>query len=373
MSGNALTYNFWERLFGGDGFRMTWLKDTPNAAIYEFQNGGLYFESEFDFLNISPLNDYNDRVNWDMPYLFKEENEELYAGTYRILKMNAFPWGFYDVISPDLTKVSTGNFVGSENRHTITEIEGDKISDNIIYAGTNDGWIWRGDKTGGSYNWTNISAGLPDRYVTALRSSPNSEGTIYAGFSGYRINDYTPYLYKSTNFGATWTSISGNLPNLAIYDVLVVPGNGDQLLFVATEAGVFFTEDGGNNWDAVGTDIPLCTMTELALDIPNKKLILGTFSRSMYSYDVSWIESFDIGVGIHENLAKNMQIYPNPATEFIHVTAAPNNKYSIISMTGKLVKSGTLTNENTQISITDLSPGSYVLKCGKASKSFVKR
>jgi len=73
-----------------------------------------------------------------------------------------------------------------------------------------------------------------------------------------------------------------------------------------------------------------------------------------------------------KTLQKNAD-FSNPATDFIHVTAAPNDKYSIISMTGKLVKSGTLSDENTQISITDLSPGSYVLKCGKANKSFVKR
>lgn len=373
MSGNALSFNFWDRLFGGDGFRMTWLEYTSNAAIFEFQNGGLYYQSAEDYLDISPLIQYDDRVNWDMPYLFNEEDELLYAGTYRVLKMNFFPYGSYEVISPDLTKVSTGDFVGSENRHTITEVEADKFSNAVIYAGTNDGWVWRGDRSDNQYNWTNISTGLPDRYVTALRSSPNQSGTIYAGFSGYRLNDYTPYLYKSTNYGASWNSISGNLPSLAIYDVLIVPGNGEQLLFVATEAGVFFTENGGEQWDAVGIDLPMCTMTELALDIPNKKLILGTFARSMYAYDLSWIESFDVGVGINENNAKVMHMYPNPATDFIKIIAAPNSPYQIFNMLGKLVKSGTWINENTPIDVSDLVKGSYLFTCGTQTKVFVKQ
>lgn len=373
MSGNVLSFNFWERLFGGDGFRMTWLSSGIQEAIYEVQNGGLYYSDGFDFWDVSPLNQFNERVNWDMPYYYKEDDAVLYAGTYRILKMNAFPWGTYQAMSPDLTKVSTGNFVGSENRHTITEIEGDQFSSAVIYAGTNDGWVWRGNQTGNSYNWTNISTGLPDRYVTALRSSPNSSGTIYAGFSGYRMNDYAPYLFKSTDFGATWNSISGNLPNLAVYDVLVVPGNGDELLFVATEAGVFYTEDGGQNWDAVGTNIPFCTMTELALDIPNKKLIVGTFSRSMFSYDVSWIESLQDGVGLNENELNALQIYPNPSKEFISLANHQNEKYAIFNMTGTLVKTGALTESNSKIIVSDLANGTYLLKCGNSSKAFIKQ
>ena len=372
ISGNVATFNLWERLFGGDGFRITWLESIVNAAIFEYQNGGLYYvnDDEWEYVDISPILSFPERVNWDMPYILKENQGNLYAGTFRILKMNNFPYGSYTPISPDLTKVSTGNFIGNESRYTITEIEADKFNNSIIYAGTNDGWVWMGNGNGFNYTWTNISTGLPDRYVTALKSSPNISGTLYAGFSGYRLNDYTPYIFKSTDYGQSWTSIHGNLPDLAIHDVLIVPGENDSHLFVATEAGVFYSENGGEQWDAVGVSIPMCTMTELALDIPNKKLIVGTFARSMYSYDVSWLPNLDSGVGLEENPSMQMVVYPNPTIDQILIKNAPSEFYFIYALNGKLVQSGKLS--NSKIALNNLKSGTYVLKIGDKQGKIVK-
>lgn len=372
ISGNASVFNLWDRLFGGDGFRVTWLESAFNAAIFEYQNGGLYYinDDNGDYVDVSPMGSFPERVNWDMPYILKEAQNQLYAGTYRILKMSDFPYGVYTPISPDLTKVSTGNFVGTASRHTVAEIEADKFNSSIIYAGTNDGWVWIGNGTGSNYTWTNISTGLPDRYVTALRASPNVPGTLYAGFSGYRMNDYTPYIFKSTDYGQNWIAVHGNLPDLAINDILIVPGQDDSRLFVATDAGVFYSEDGGQEWDAVGVSIPMCTMTELALDFPNKKLVVGTFSRSMFSYDVSWLPNLDSGVGLTQNSSPEMTVYPNPTTEILKVKHINTDFYFIYSFSGKMVKSGKISND--EINVSDLNPGSYFLKIGDQTSGFIK-
>ncbi|MBK9590086.1 MAG: hypothetical protein IPO32_00890 [Crocinitomicaceae bacterium] len=79
----------------------------------------------------------------------------------------------------------------------------------------------------------------------------------------------------------------GDLPGITVNDVLIVPGHNDEKLFAALDGGVYYSEDGGASWNYMGTDMPVVTVTELALDIPNQKLIAGTFSRSMFSYDVS--------------------------------------------------------------------------------------
>lgn len=375
MSGNASMFSSWMRLFGGDGFRMTWLTDDPGGVYYEFQNGGLYYVNEdtFEFIDVSPSFSMGDRINWDMPYVVDEQNGVLYAGTHRILKMGNAPYGSYVPISPDLTKVSTGNYIGTASRYTITEVEQDPFNSNILYAGTTDGWVWRGEGTGTNYTWTNISTGLPERWVRSVRSSPNIPGTLYVTFSGYRLNDYAPYIYKSTNNGATWTPINGNLPNLAINDVLIMPGENDNRLFVATDGAVFFTEDGGENWQAVGTDIPVCTMTRLALDAPSKKLLVGTFSRSMFSYNIECLFESVNPVGLESNELSKILIYPNPAQDKITLTGSEEGSFAIYSLNGKLVEKGSLNTPKTAINISHLPQGTYLIQFNGKIEKFIKQ
>jgi hypothetical protein len=351
---------------------MTWLTSNDGDAIYETQNGGLYYFGEwFGFENISPNNVVSDRVNWDMPYVVNEQEDYIIAGTYRLLRMDGVPFGWWTPISPDLTKVSTGDFVGNQSRYTITEIREDQFDSNVIYCGGTDGWVWRGNSSNGEYTWTNIADGLPSRYVTAVRTSPNQEGRVFVGFSGYRVNDYTPYLFKSDDFGNNWQNISGDLPNVAVYDVLEIPSD-EEKLFVATEVGVFYTENGGQNWEAVGTGMPLCTTTELALDIPNKKLIAGTFARSMYSYDVSWIEINESDAGLNNHTQNDIVVYPNPASAVLHVQNVTGN-YEIYSLLGTKVMSGTVSSEMTSLNINNLPEGVYFLRCGDRTVKFTKR
>lgn len=355
MSGNAMTFNNWQRLFGGDGFRMKWLELDAGNAFFETQNGGLHYSLSYDF---SFIPDFGDRVNWDMPYYFNEPTGNLYVGSSQINLMEYAPYGFYVPLSGDLTKVGLGTATGDEKYHTITEIEQPVNNDNIIYAGTSDGLVWKGEN-GSGWTWTNITGSLPDRYVTAVRCSPDNAGTIYVGMSGYKLNENFAYLYRSTDYGATWQNISGNLPATTVNDILIVPGYDDEKLFAALDGGVYYSEDAGTSWNYVGTMMPFVTVTELALDIPNKKLIAGTFSRSMFSYDVSWLDDIVDPSTLQENDHGGLYVYPNPASDVIYFEGLNNEIVTIYDASGKLVITFKPYQNTGSIDVSKLKSGIY--------------
>ena len=379
MSGNAATFNTWERLFGGDGFRVTFLDEDEGAAYYETQYGGLRYADPWgSTTNLSPDSDDPDRVNWDMPYVINESKEELFVGTSRIQLMTGAPSGWYTYISDDLTRVGLGETVDNERYHTIAEIEQPSDDDDIIYAGTSDGLVWRGERTGEPWDWTNITGDLPNRYITGIRCSPNQEGVVYLCLSGYKDDEDISYLYKSDDFGATWIDISSDLPGITVNDILIAPGyEEDEYLFAALDGGVYFSENNGDSWDYVGTGLPFATVSELHLDIPNEKLIAGTFSRSMWSYDVSWMEPIIDEVddtGIEDEEKATLTLYPNPVVDVVYFAPVENDFIELFDAQGKLVLREKVYHLNgfSQVNLSNLKTGIYFFKVGTASGSLVK-
>jgi photosystem II stability/assembly factor-like uncharacterized protein len=368
LSGNSFSFDTWDRLFGGDGFRMKWLDIDFGSAYFETQNGGLYYNGTDD-VSFNPSG--ADRVNWDMPYVLNENTGNLYTGSSQVNLMEFAPFGMYVPISGDLTKVGLGTAIGSNSSHTISELEQPLGNENILYVGTTDGLVWRGNYTT-SWTWTNITGTLPDRYVTAVRCSPNNAGTVFVGMSGYKLNEDISYLYKSTDFGATWQDISGDLPGITVNDVLIVPGHNDEKLFAALDGGVYYSEDGGASWNYMGTDMPVVTVTELALDIPNQKLIAGTFSRSMFSYDVSWLDNIVDPSAINQNEQAGVKVYPNPVQELIYFEGLIDEKVEVFDAAGKLVFILELTESNGSINVNALRPGVYYYQSKGVSGKFVK-
>ena len=374
LSGNAFSVNSWVRLYGGDGFRLTMLEQDPGSMYMETQNGGLTYNGTDD-ISMSPF--WPDRVNWDMPYVINENNSELFVGTSMIHIMEFAPYGFYIPISPDLTKVGMGLSQGWDQYHTITEIERPSYDNNKLYIGTSDGLVWRGEENTSptDWTWTNITGTLPNRYVTSVRCSPNNQGTVFVGFSGYKLNEDIAYLYKSTDEGATWTDVSGNLPGLTVNDVLVVPGYDDDYLFAALDGGVYFSQDAGLQWDYVGVGLPFATVSELELDIPNKKLIAGTFSRSIWSYDVTWMDQIIDQTGIAEEVDENqISFYPNPIVDIVYFKGVQDEMIYLYDTKGNLIiKQKMMLSQNScQADLSWLPTGIYFYRSGKSVGKIVK-
>ncbi len=320
--------------------------------------------------NISPDTPGDDRVNWDMPYTVNEGEAELFVGTAHIQLMVGAPFGDYEYISDDLSRVGLGEDVDNTRYHNVTEI--DQENDNILYVGTSDGLMWIGERVGGDpydWNWTNITEDLPNYYITGVRCSPNMNQTTYVCLSGYKSDEDAAYLYRRDGgVDGEWVDVSGNLPDMTVNDILIVPGyENDEYLFAALDGGVYFSENGGEHWEYLGVGMPAVTVSELHLDIPNEKLIAGTYSRSMWSYDVSWMEPIiedPDDTGIADEKLHELHVYPNPVETIAYVDAQINDKVYVYANNGALIYQGQVTNMSgqTAVDLSSLRAGVYFLQ-----------
>ncbi len=277
--------NDWQQIYGADGF-VCLVDPLDNNFIYSsYQNGNLlrsvdggrYFD--FGVAGVSP----SDRKNWKTPIILAPDNPStLYYGSNRLYRSTdrAATWR---VISPNLTNGAGG---GNLTFGTLTAIAVSPKNTQIIYTGADDGNVWV--TSDGGTNWSKITNGLPNRWVTSIAADPFDENTAYITFSGYKWWDYQPHVMKTTNKGSTWTDISSNLPQAPVNDFVADPQVASSLamtadvFYVATDFGVYATYNGGASWAALGTGLPLVSVMDLTLHNGSRTLAAATHGRSMY-------------------------------------------------------------------------------------------
>jgi hypothetical protein len=215
------------------------------------------------------------RRNWFTPVQFDPANPAIlyYAGNQVNRSVDhAVHWS---VISPDLT--------GGPGRDlnypfgTVTTVAGAKTDSNRILAGTDDGRLWFTTNLG--VNWVRVTdSDVPGTWVTRVMVDPVNASVAYATFSGFRSGVPLPYVLKTSDGGATWTSIVGNLPQAPVNDIVVV----GTALYVGTDVGVFRSLDGGVTWRTAGTKLPNVPVTDLEYRAASNSLYAATFGRGMY-------------------------------------------------------------------------------------------
>jgi photosystem II stability/assembly factor-like uncharacterized protein len=360
----------WERVFGGDGFQPRIDSRFPEIRYCETQNGNIYSSLDgINYMNFSSTLGANDRKNWDMPYIFGGNSEDImFTGTDKVYRNRTNPFEAWEPISPDLTD---GNIFGARF-HTISTLSNSRLDTNKVYVGTSDGNVWR--SLNGGTTWDSLQKTLPNRYVTAVQASPNISSNVYVTHSGYRYNEYIPHIHKSINNGSTWINISGDLPQTGINDLIVLPGD-ENVIFVATDIGVYFTINAGVKWNRLGNNMPIIVIWDLEYNHLNKKLIAGTYARGLQTIDVSnlTVNSTTENIVLNSDI---IQIYPNPTIDQLKVNLDSNYKLSsvrVLDISGKIVL---VTKENF-ISLKDLSSGVYICKVltdkGVVAKKFVKQ
>ena len=370
--GNNTTISNWIRIYGGDGFQPRFDPTNPNTFYVETQNGGLAATTDGgSTFNSNDNNiDGNDRRNWDMPYVLNKFNpNKQYTGTYRVYKNTAGPNDNWVPISNDLTD----GIIYAPRFHNISAIDNSDLNAQKIYVGTSDANVWTTQNDGGT--WTNITGTLPNRYVTSIHASPNFSNNVYVTHTGYKYNMYIPHIHKSTNNGATWVDISGNLPQAGINDVLIYPGN-ENLLFIANDIGVYVTYDGGLNWSRLGTNMPLISVWDLAYNPSNQKLIAGTYAKSLQTIDVS--ATITKVNALQENKNESVKIYPSIVSNdhFMIELNSLDKKTEIViyNSSGQIVKKNhELTDLKTQIEIDALANGLYFVEIKTGDNKVLKK
>lgn len=367
LVGNASLINNWDRIFGGDGFQAVFHPTDPGIFYCEYQNGGISgYDAGSGWFN--PATDGiepTDRFHWDMQYIMSPHDPDImYTGTHRVYMSISHP-PYWFPVSDDLTD----GVVFEPRFHNITTLHESPILPDLLYIGTTDGNVWRGSPS--QQQWTNITGSLPDRYVSSVKASPNFSDKVYVTHTGYKSNDFAPHIHRSDNKGNTWVPIAGNLPNIAINDVFVLPGHQDSVIFVATDGGVFGTLNAGTSWDRLGTGMPIVPVYDIDRNPTENTLIAGTHGRSIMSFPLDSLV-FETGVYVQQPTQNEPLITAAPTLvqDFTAVTinaTAPLNalQYEIWNMGGQLKGEGKINEAaNAQpyrISTKTLSPGSYLL------------
>ncbi len=334
----------WPRIFGGDGFQPAFRPDMPEVMYAETQRGNIVVSNDNGQTWFSATEgiDPDDRRDWDMPYIISPHDPDvMYTGTFRVYQSTAGVLPQWNPISEDLTD----GLVLNPRYHAITSVQESPLLEGRLYIGTVDANVWRTDDAG--ENWVNISAGLPERYVTSVKPSPAFADYAYAAHSGYKDNDFVPHLHRSMDAGQTWEDISGDLPPLAVNDVYILPGHQDSILFAGTDGGVYGSMDAGERWERLGADLPFVPVYDLEYDSINNRLLVGTFARSILSYPLDSLgieqEPQDTVVQVRNAESPSfLKTYPNPARErinlsFFNIESGRAYEIAILNANGQLM------------------------------------
>lgn len=373
--GNGGNINQWRRIYGGDGFQMAFDQLDSNIMYASSQrgnlgvsfNGGLFFDSgNLGF-------DDEESSNWDSPYILSpQDNKVLYYGRESMYRgFNDGSFLEWEKISPKL--IEHGDEVGDDFfQRTISAVSQSAINGSLIYAGTSDGRVWRSMDSG--LNWDNISEGVPYRYISDIVPSATMENTVYVSVTGYKSDDFTPYIHRSDDNGDTWESISGNLPLISINEIYVLEENGADIIFVATDGGIFFTQDDGLNWDILGDNLPIIEVYDLDYNEVHNQLIAATFARGIQTFDLS-----QVGIGEPVSSVTNQEIdfniFPNLTTGIVNIqTEEPINKIQVFDINARLMWDGHV--QDGQIDISPLPDGMYIIHAssnkGQKAKRIIK-
>lgn len=216
------------------------------------------------------------RANWISPIILSSHHPDIvYVGFNRLYR--SFDKGRnYKPISPDLTRNRPN---GDVPHSSLKDISESPLKFGLIYAGSDDGRVTM--TPDGGNTWVDIPTPQPEKWVSRVVASRHDENTVYVSQSGFREDDWSAYLWKSTDQGKTWTSIAGNLPHETINVVREDPKNKD-ILYVGTDLGVYVTFDGGATWEVLGGGLGHLPVHDMVIQEREYDLVIATHAKGCY-------------------------------------------------------------------------------------------
>jgi photosystem II stability/assembly factor-like uncharacterized protein len=268
---------------GGDGMQVQ-VDWRDNVTYYTGSQFGSYYRNSTDGssrrIGIRPTHQLGDkplRFNWMTPILLSRHHQDIfYYGANRFYR-SLNKGEKMEALSGDLTN---GYVAGNVPYGTITNIAESPMKFGLLYAGTDDGNIHL-SKDGG-YTWTKISDKLPQKlWVTKIAPSKYKEGRLYVTLTGYRYDNFTPYLFVSEDYGASWQPLGKNLPMEPLNAVAEDPVN-EHLLYVGADNGFYVSFDRGQSFMPGIKGLARVPVYDLAIQERDKEIVLGTHGRSIY-------------------------------------------------------------------------------------------
>ena len=206
----------------------------------------------------------------------------------------------WQTISGDLTQ---GGKKGDVAYGTLTTIDESPLRFGLLYAGSDDGLV-HVSKDGGT-SWEPAFDGLPaDLWVGQIVASEHSESRVYLVVNGYRNDNFEPYLFRSEDYGHTWSPLGDDLPLEPLNTVCEDPVN-PNLLYVGSDHGVYASLDGGASFHTFDNSLPKVAVHDLLVHPESNELIVGTHGRSIYLADVAPLQEMD-----NDLIASDLHLFP---------------------------------------------------------------
>jgi photosystem II stability/assembly factor-like uncharacterized protein len=329
-SREGITLADWSRVFGYDGFQCQVDPNDHDTLYVESQYGhprriNLRTGAGKDLQPRAPAKTPEYRFNWNAPLLLSPHDPRVvyFAGNHVFRSVNR--GDDWKVVSPDLTRGRPGRnpYMG----HTITALAESPVTAGLLYAGTDDGRIHV--RRGPGAAWLELSdlvPGVPpDRWITRIECSHFADLTAYLALDRHRNDDRRPYLFKTTDAGATWKPISNNLPSEGPIHVVREDPRNKNLLYVGTEFGLFVSLDAGGSWHRLRGGLPTVAVHDLVIHPRDRELVIGTHGRSVYIVNIAPLQEMT-----REVLAAPVHLFEvKPATRFQHLGLRwPSRAYS---------------------------------------------
>ncbi|MCP4725438.1 MAG: hypothetical protein GY863_10400 [bacterium] len=310
--GSAIRFEDWHTVGGGDGFY---------NVVDPVDSRWLYNESQFGVISrldqltgervsIRPR-DSKLRNNWNSPIMISpHDHNRIYFGTNKLLKSNFKGEGWQEV-SPDLTTNDPAKLVngkggdGNIQYCTITTISESPVQENVIWAGTDDGNIQMTKNGGRKWDLLNDNiSGNPGYWVSRVTASNHYPGTAYVSYTGLRRDDFRPFVYKTTDFGETWTSIAGNLPIDEPVNDIIEDHKNPNLLFLGSEKAVYVSINGGQSWTKMKNNMPTNGCQDILIHPRENDLVVGTHGRGAFITDITPLQELT-----PEVMSKNAHLF----------------------------------------------------------------
>ena len=238
-----------------------------------------------------PSDEMKYRYNWNPPVMVSAHNPNVIYYGSNVLHKSSNRGLKWEDISPDLTRNDTAKLglmggpitneaAGGETYHTLMSIAESPHDANVIYAGADDGFLHI-TKDGGK-NWKKITP-AGEGIINSIDVSPHEPATVYVTVMKYKFSDFTPYIYKSTNYGDSWSLKTAGIPDKAFARVVREDPSRKNLLYAGTESGIFISFDGGNQWSPLKLNLPKVSV--LDLKVHGNDLLAATSGRAFWVLD----------------------------------------------------------------------------------------
>ena len=310
LSRGPIANNEWWTTVGGDGQYVVPALNGSKLIYSDSQYGEIqvidrdtgrprrirpYLPSQGD----APLSELKYRFNWTAPIAVSPTNgKEVYLGG-NVLFRSEDAGEHWTPVSPDLTRndrskqVLTGGDIlkdlsGAENYDTILAISLSPLDRKVIWVGTDDG---NNQVTqDGGQHWSNVATNMNQLpqwgRIRQIEASPSAVGTAYVAVDFHELDDNRPYVFKTHDFGKTWTAINRGLPNDESAHVVREDPNRKGLLVLGTERSLFYSPDEGEHWTQLkGANFPAVPIYDLKFEKQSRDLVVATHGRGLFVLD----------------------------------------------------------------------------------------